>query len=88
MQAGPGGFPDLIQLPLGWQAEGITTGPGSTVCCGSAGQPVRSWKGDLRTGAGDILVPRARWRGLGCRIEYSRRLLYVSGGNKQLGVGV
>ncbi len=79
VQAGPSRqFPDLIQLPLGWQAEGIATGPGSTVYSGSLATGA-IWKGDLRTGAGDILVP-GRTGGVAVGLKYSRGLLYVSGG--------
>ena len=79
VQAGPNQqFPDLIQLPLGWQAEGIATGPGSTVYSGSLASGA-IWKGDLRTGAGDILVP-GRTGGVAAGLKYSRGLLYVSGG--------
>lgn len=47
--------PDRIELPAGWQPEGITT-DGSSLFVGSLADGA-IWKGDPATGAGDILVP-------------------------------
>jgi sugar lactone lactonase YvrE len=71
-------FPDVIPLPLGWQAEGIAIGPGSTVYAGSLANGA-IWKGDLRSGDGDILVP-ATTGAVAVGLKHSRGLLYVAGG--------
>src|ERR687894_2406541 len=48
-------FPDRIELPNGFAPEGITTGTGSTFYTGSlSGAGI--WRGDYRTGDGDLLV--------------------------------
>jgi sugar lactone lactonase YvrE len=71
-------FPDVIPLPLGWQPEGIAIGTGSTVYSGSLATGA-IWKGDLRSGVGDILVPGGAG-GVAVGLKYSRGLLYVAGG--------
>ena len=48
-------FPDVIQLPGGWFPEGIAVGRGHDVYAGSLSTG-GIWKGDLRTGEGDVLV--------------------------------
>jgi hypothetical protein len=49
-------FPAIIPLPAGFAAEGIASGRGTSFFVAS---PVDGaiYQGDLRTGAGDILVP-------------------------------
>ena len=55
--AGASTFPDTIRLPDGWQPEGIASGRGTSLYVGSI--PTGAvWKGDARTGRGDVLVPR------------------------------
>jgi sugar lactone lactonase YvrE len=54
--AGQQAFPDLIQLPRGFQPEGIEVGKGTTFYVGSVANGA-VYRGDLRTGAGSILVP-------------------------------
>lgn len=49
-------FPEVIPLPQDWQAEGIAAGPGTTVYAGSLGTGA-IYRADLRTGAGEVLVP-------------------------------
>jgi sugar lactone lactonase YvrE len=49
-------FPELIQLPRGFQPEGIEVGKGTTFYVGSVANGA-IYRGDLRTGAGAILVP-------------------------------
>lgn len=53
--AGQVAFPDVIQLPGGFFPEGIAVGRGHDVYVGSLSTG-GIWKGDLRTGDGDILV--------------------------------
>jgi sugar lactone lactonase YvrE len=56
--AGAGGqvFPQLIQLPRGFQPEGIEVGKGVTFYVGSVANGA-IYRGSLRTGAGAVLVP-------------------------------
>jgi sugar lactone lactonase YvrE len=54
--AGQQAFPDLIQLPRGFQPEGIEVGKGTTFYVGSVANGA-VYRGDLRTGTGSILVP-------------------------------
>ena len=72
-------FPSRIDLPSGWMPEGITAGRGNTIYVGSlAGGAV--WKGDVRTGRGDVLVPA--WGGAATGVEYEAgaNRLWVAGG--------
>jgi sugar lactone lactonase YvrE len=48
-------FPELIQLPRGFQPEGIEVGRGTTFYVGSVANGA-IYRGNLRTGAGAILV--------------------------------
>ena len=49
-------FPQVIQLPTGFQPEGIEVGKGTTFYVGSVANGA-IYRGNLRTGAGAILVP-------------------------------
>ena len=72
-------FPTRIQLPSGWMPEGITAGAGTTIYVGSlAGGGV--WRGDVRTGHGDVFVPA--WGGAAAGVEYeaTANRLWVAGG--------
>ena len=71
-------FPEVIPLPTTWQAEGIATGPGTTVYAGSLATGA-VWVGDLRTGEGSVLVEGGAGR-IAVGLKYSRGLLYVAGG--------
>lgn len=71
-------FPEVVALPGGWQAEGVATGPGSTVFAGSLATGA-VWRGDLRTGAGSVLVPPMQGR-VAVGLKHARGLLYVAGG--------
>ncbi len=53
--AGPAVYPDVIELPGGFFPEGIAVGRGHDVYAGSLSTG-GIWKGDLRTGEGEILV--------------------------------
>jgi sugar lactone lactonase YvrE len=71
-------FSDVIDLPVGFQPEGIDVGRGSTAYVGSltAGAVFRI---DLRTGAGDEVVPpRAGRVAVGLKFDAGR--LFVAGG--------
>lgn len=71
-------FPDRIELPPGFQPEGIAVGRGSTFYVGSI--PTGAvYAGDLRTGEGDVLVPaRAGRAAIG--LEEAGGILWVAGG--------
>jgi outer membrane protein assembly factor BamB len=76
--AGGANFPSVIPLPDAWNAEGIATGPASSVYSGSLASGA-VWKGSLRTGKGDVLVPPHEGR-VAVGLKYSRGLLFVAGG--------
>ena len=71
-------FPEVIPLPQTWQAEGIATGPGTTVYAGSLATGA-VWAGDLRTGEGSVLVEGGDGR-VAVGLKYSNGLLFVAGG--------
>ena len=49
-------FPDVLPLPDGFQPEGIVTGRGSEFFVGSTANGA-IYRGDLRTGEGEVFVP-------------------------------
>lgn len=72
-------FPEVIPLPDGFQPEGIAVGKGTTFYVGSI--PTGAiYRGDLRTGEGEILVPGAEGR-MATGLDYDDRsgILFVSG---------
>ena len=70
-------FPETIQLPNGFQPEGIAVGKGNTFYVGSI--PTGAvYAGSLRKGTGDILVPGATGHAA-TGLEYDRGRLWVSG---------
>ncbi len=73
-----GGFPTKIALPNGFAPEGIEIGNGNTVYVGSVGTGA-IWVGDLRTGAGRILVDGAPNVRSATGIEFDHGRLWVSG---------
>jgi sugar lactone lactonase YvrE len=72
-------FPQVIQLPAGFQPEGIAIGRGTTFYVGSI--PTGAvFSGDLRTGAGKVLVqPQAGRAAIGLKASRDGRL-FVAGG--------
>ena len=78
--AGAATFPDTIRLPDGWQPEGIAAGRGTSLYAGSI--PTGAvWKGDARTGQGDVLVPGRPGERSAIGIKVDRRnRLFVAGG--------
>lgn len=74
------GFPDSIPLPDGFRPEGIAAGAGNTFYVGSI--PTGAiYRGDLRTGEGEILVPAQEGRAaIGLKYDERTGLLFVSGG--------
>jgi len=77
--AGAATFPDTIRLPDGWQPEGIASGRGTSLYVGSI--PTGAvWKGDARTGRGDVLVAGQAGRSaIGIKVDRRNRL-FVAGG--------
>jgi sugar lactone lactonase YvrE len=71
-------FPDRINLPDGFQPEGIAIGRGTTFYVGSI-PTGRIWRGDLRTGQGAVLVPDRGRRAIGVDLD-NRGRLFVAGG--------
>jgi hypothetical protein len=71
-------YPETIPLPPGWAPEGIATGFGDEFFAGSRNSG-GIFKGNLRTGDGDVLVP-GRQGGAATGLKVDRRnRLFVSG---------
>jgi sugar lactone lactonase YvrE len=71
-------FPKIIPLPNGWFGEGIATGRGTSFYVSSIpGSAI--YAGDLRTGAGRVLVPPDEDRlALGLKVDHRNRI-FVAG---------
>jgi hypothetical protein len=73
-------FPDRIPLPAGWLPEGIATGRGTTFYAGSR-RDGAIYRGDLRTGAGAVLVAGTPGDvAVGLEYDQQRDRLWVAGG--------
>ncbi|HWR67156.1 MAG TPA: hypothetical protein VN364_13645 [Bellilinea sp.] len=73
-------FSEMIDLPQGFQPEGIAVGRGSTFFTGSLADG-RVLRGDLRTGESEILVPgQAGTLSVGMFYDGRSNALYVAGG--------
>ncbi len=73
-------FPDVIPLPDGFQPEGIVIGPNHTFFVGSLNSG-RIYRGDLQTGAGDIIIePSLPAQALGLAVDKRNNYLFVAGG--------
>jgi sugar lactone lactonase YvrE len=71
-------FPQVIQLPKGFQPEGIEVGKGTTFYVGSVANGA-VYRGNLRTGAGAVLVPGASGKAAtGIELD-NRNRLFVAG---------
>jgi sugar lactone lactonase YvrE len=72
-------FVSIINLPNGHRPEGIAIGKGSTFYVGSLANGA-VYRGDLRTGSGDILVPGVTGRALtGLFVDERHNYLFASG---------
>jgi sugar lactone lactonase YvrE len=73
-------FPEEISLPDGFQPEGIASGKGTTFYVGSI--PTGAvYRGDVRTGDGEVLVPPQEGRAaIGLKYDQRTGLLFVAGG--------
>ncbi len=71
-------FPNVIELPVGWQPEGIATGAGNAFYVGAI--PTGAvYRGDLRTGTGGVAVPPRRGRmAAGIKVD-PRERIFVAG---------
>ena len=78
--SGAPAYPDVIPLPTGFQPEGIVTGRGHDFFVGSlAGGAI--YRGDLRTGEGEVFVPPAEGRvAVGLSHDARSNYLFVAGG--------
>jgi hypothetical protein len=70
-------YPETIPLPNGWQPEGIATGFGNQFFAGSRATGA-IFKGNLKTGAGDVLVEGFGGAATGMKVDRRNRL-FVSG---------
>jgi sugar lactone lactonase YvrE len=72
-------YPDIIDLPDGFQPEGIVVGTGHTAYVGSifSGE---IWKFDLATGAGAILVEATYLPIVGLSYDHRSKLLFAARG--------
>jgi sugar lactone lactonase YvrE len=71
-------WPETIPLPTGFQPEGIDIGNGHTFYVGSI--PTGAvYRGDLRTGAGSVLVPAQAGRAA-IGLDFADKRLFVAGG--------
>lgn len=73
-------YPEVIELPTGFQPEGIVVGNGSSFFVGSLVDGT-IWKGDLRTGRGEVLVTPGDGRtAIGMDDDRGGSRLFVAGG--------
>jgi sugar lactone lactonase YvrE len=79
-RAAASAFSQTIALPAGWQPEGITMGPGTTIYAGSLATGA-VYQADLRSGEGSVLVTAQPGRSaLGMKYDARSGLLFVAGG--------
>lgn len=75
---GPAPLPDALELPAGFQPEGIAAGPGSSFFVGSI--PTGAvYRGDVRSGEGSVLVAARQGRAA-IGLEDAGGRLFVAGG--------
>jgi hypothetical protein len=77
--AAGGRYPETIALPNGWQPEGIATGKGNSFYSGSRATGA-IYKGNLKTGRGDVLVKSESGAALGMKVDRRNRLFVAGGG--------
>lgn len=84
--APPPALPATIDLPAGFQPEGIASGPGGKLYVGSLVDGA-IWKGSAKTGHGSILVPGVTGQtALGVHLDWKGRLWVAGGANKTIRV--
>ena len=72
-------FPSPVPLPVDFQPEGIAIGTGSTFYVGSLWDG-DIYRGNLRSGAGDLFIDVSDRQALGMRVDEGRHMLFVAGG--------
>jgi len=72
-------FPDIIDLPDGFQPEGIVVGTGHDAYAGSI-YSGEIWKFDLRTGAGAVLVEASFLPIVGLSYDHRTKYLFAARG--------
>lgn len=78
--AASGRLPQLIEVPDGFNPEGIASGPGKTVFVGSINSGA-VYQANVRTGQGHVVVPASEGRAaIGLKWDRRSGLLYVAGG--------
>ena len=78
--ASAGSFPNVISLPNGFRPEGIVSGYGTDFFAGSLANGA-IYKGNFRTGSGDVLVPGMDGStAVGLAFDERTGYLFVSGG--------
>ena len=77
--AAGGRYPETIPLPNGWQPEGIATGKHKSFYSGSRATGA-VYKGNLKTGTGDVLVEPWGGAALGMKVDHRNRLFVAGGG--------
>jgi len=81
---GNGQFPQVISLPNGFQPEGISAGRGTSFYVGSLVDGA-IYRGDVRTGAGSVLIPGQPGRvAAGTKVD-KRNRLFVAGASSGAG---
>jgi sugar lactone lactonase YvrE len=78
-------FPEVFNIPNGWQPEGIAVGRGTDFFVGSLLNGA-VYGGDLRTGEGEIVVPPQEGRiAVGLAVDKRSNAIFVAGGGPLLG---
>jgi sugar lactone lactonase YvrE len=73
-------YPDLIALPNGWRPEGVVTGRGPVIYSGSLANGA-IYAANLRTGAGQIIVPGQSGRvAVGLGFDSRTNFIFAAGG--------
>jgi len=81
---GNGQFPQIISLPNGFRPEGISAGRGTSFYVGSLVDGA-IYRGDVRTGAGSVLIPGQPGRvAAGTKVD-KRNRLFVAGASSGAG---
>jgi len=81
---GNGQFPQVISLPNGFRPEGISAGRGTSFYVGSLVDGA-IYRGDVRTGAGSVLIPGQPGRvAAGTKVD-KRNRLFVAGASSGAG---
>jgi sugar lactone lactonase YvrE len=83
--AAQGTFPEVFNIPNGWQPEGIAVGRGTNFFVGSLLNGA-VYGGDLRTGEGEVVVTPQEGRiAVGLAVDTRTNAIFVAGGGPFLG---